>query len=102
MISVGRPWVSHPGTNGASIALHGAEFHDNIFQDLVQRMPEMDVAVAERRPIVQDEALAPLRALLRAAVEIQRLATSARSPVPAAANSARIGKAVFGRFTVCA
>ncbi len=44
---------------GAFIALHGLELHDDVFEDLIKRMADVDMAVRVGRAVVQDIAFPP-------------------------------------------
>jgi hypothetical protein len=54
---------------------HRFRFHDEIFQDLVQRRPHVDVAVRERRAIMKNEQFRALARLLDLVIKIRRLPT---------------------------
>jgi hypothetical protein len=53
---MGIPWQSHPGTYGRVEARHALALDDDVLEDLVDRVPDVDVAIGVRGPIVQDEA----------------------------------------------
>ncbi len=52
-------------------SVHGARLHDDVLQDLVERVPEVNVAVGVGRPVVQHEARAPGVVRQQLAVEVQ-------------------------------
>ena len=54
--SIGSPWQSQPGHVRRVAARHGARLHDDVLQDLVERVAEVDVAVGVGRAVVQHEA----------------------------------------------
>ena len=60
--SIGSPWQSQPGTYGARKPSMRLRFHDEILENLVQRRAHVDVAIGERRAVVQHEELPALRA----------------------------------------
>src|SRR5690349_12467746 len=52
---------------------HRLGLDDDVFEDLVQRVAEMDMAVGVRRPVVQHELRRTLPLLANAAVEVHRV-----------------------------
>src|SRR5437899_11178680 len=51
-----QPVAVPPRHVGREAAAHRAVLHDDVLQDLVERVADVDVTVGVRRPIVQDEA----------------------------------------------
>ena len=98
--SIGRPWQSQPGTYGASKPIIGAAAHDDVLQDLVQGVPDVDVAVGVGRAVVQDEA-GPPGAPSPGSWPRGRIASQAASCWGSRrARSAFMGKSVRGRLSV--
>ena len=82
------------------VAEHLLAARHHVLEDLVERVPDMDVAVGVGRAVVQDE-FRPAAARPRAAAGRGRAAAQrARSSGSFCGRPARIGKSVFGRNRV--
>ncbi len=58
------------GHIGRILAEQALRPHDDVLQNLVERMAHMQVAIGVRRAVVQDETLAPLARFAQRAVQI--------------------------------
>src|SRR5690606_10613091 len=77
---------------GRILAEQGLRAHDHVLQHMVQRVPDMHVAVGVRRAIVEDELLAPFAR--RADLPIQTLLLPAREDARLLLRKARLHRTV--------
>ena len=67
------------------VAEHLLAARHQVLEDLVERVPDMDVAVGVRRAVVQDEFRPAVRRLAQALVEAELRPSARASPAPSAA-----------------
>ena len=96
-----RQAVAVPARDVVGIeAEHLLAARHHVLENLVERMPDMDVAVRVRRAVVQDEFIAALSPRRATACRDRLFPSAPEFPARVCGNPARIGNSVCGRNSV--
>ena len=88
-----------PGNIRGIISLNGFVTDDEIFQDFIQGMADMDIAVCIRRSVMQNKLRPSLSSLLHLMINVDLIPPFLNFRF-SIGKFPRMGKSVFGRFKV--